>query len=163
MRVRLWLGIGSWAMIGSLPVGTPDGTAWSLAPPALATVPNAEDAENREERQRASRELRSILSLLRGAYGEYAEAVRDGMVWDGTAYLGSRGLFAAAQTRFARVEAALAANHPVSTDELRAEMAQLAAAWEPAIVPTGPVPAPGDVAAAIARIHISASRMLRTA
>lgn len=43
MRIRLWLGVGSWVMASSLPAALPEESAWAMVPPPL-TQTSRDDA-----------------------------------------------------------------------------------------------------------------------
>jgi hypothetical protein len=237
MRIRLWLGVGSWAMASSLasaaPVddptrslaspaqaemapsgeaprvqggiddggeggegGVPAGPTteglgmtsdrlvaqWSVQPGMLGTPPEIAGAHDRGGHQAAAAlresavgwlvptgeappqpKIEAILALLNRASAEYAAAVAGGRIKEPLEYHDSRGLFVIARQAFERQVERLYAADPQATAAITAELDQLASTWPATAAPKASVMSRSEVAAAISRIELNASQLLRGA
>jgi hypothetical protein len=234
MRIRLWLGVGSWAMASSLASAAPvDDPTRSLASPAQAemapsgeaprvqggiddggeggeggvpagptteglgmtsdrlvaqwsvqpgTPPEIAGAHDRGGHQAAAAlresavgwlvptgeappqpKIEAILALLNRASAEYAAAVAGGRIKEPLEYHDSRGLFVIARQAFERQVERLYATDPQATAAITAELDQLASTWPATAAPKASVMSRSEVAAAISRIELNASQLLRGA
>jgi hypothetical protein len=234
MRIRLWLGVGSWAMASSLASAAPvDDPTRSLASPAQAemapsgeaprvqggiddggeggeggvpagptteglgmtsdrlvaqwsvqpgTPPEIAGAHDRGGHQAAAAlresavgwlvpageappqpKIEAILALLNRASAEYAAAVAGGRIKEPLEYHDSRGLFVIARQAFERQVERLYAADPQATAAITAELDQLASTWPATAAPKASVMSRSEVAAAISRIELNASQLLRGA
>jgi hypothetical protein len=234
MRIRLWLGVGSWAMASSLASAAPvDDPTCSLASPAQAemapsgeaprvqggiddggeggeggvpagptteglgmtsdrlvaqwsvqpgTPPEIAGAHDRGGHQAAAAlresavgwlvptgeappqpKIEAILALLNRASAEYAAAVAGGRIKEPLEYHDSRGLFVIARQAFERQVERLYAADPQATAAITAELDQLASTWPATAAPKASVMSRSEVAAAISRIELNASQLLRGA
>jgi hypothetical protein len=172
MRIRLWVGIGSWVMASGLPNAMPgDDADWSLEQPVRAApLASGEGGEGGDPSTGvealqpsplaadARLGVGTMLVLLAEARQEYERAVLDGAIREPLEYHGSRGLFLIARQAFDRVAGDLRARDPETVASLATSFDQLAAAWPAATLPAA-VMSPGEVTAAIAQIEQAASRL----
>jgi hypothetical protein len=238
MRIRLWLGVGSWAMASSLASATPaddprrlvvspaqaevapradvpvtqggidDGgeggeagasagrttggvgmtsdrlvAQWSAQPRSAGALPPGMPSADAGERPQAPIFLREnavgwlppsgeaqpqprievVLALLNRANAEYSQAVADGRIKEPLEYHDSRGLFLIARQAFERLVERLYAADPHATAAITAELDQLASTWPATAPPKATVMSRREVAAAISRIELNASQLLRGA
>jgi hypothetical protein len=237
MRIRLWLGVGSWAMAsslasaapaddpsprlaspaqaevapqgeaalaqggignegeggeGAIPAGpTTEGLGmtsdrlvaqWSVQTGTLGAPPGVAGTPDRDGQQAvlALREsavawrppagevppqprIEAILALLNRASAEYGEAVAGGRIKEPLEYHDSRGLFLIARQAFERQVERLYAADPQATAAITAELDQLASTWPATAAPKASVMSRSEVAAAISRIELNASQLLRGA
>jgi hypothetical protein len=107
--------------------------------------------------------IEAILALLNRASAEYAAAVAGGRIKEPLEYHDSRGLFVIARQAFERQVERLYAADPQATAAITAELDQLASTWPATAAPKASVMSRSEVAAAISRIELNASQLLRGA